>query len=46
MTTVQLGMHSFPKTKNSQTLKVVQSIPYPAYNKAKKVNDLMLLKVS
>lgn len=45
MTTVLLGVHSITKTKSCLTLKVTQSIPYPAYNKAKKVNDMMLLKV-
>lgn len=45
MTTVRLGVHSIKKTQSSQKVKIIKTVPHPAYNGAKKVNDLMLLKV-
>lgn len=45
MTIVVLGVHSIKKKESWQVLKITQAVPNPAYNKAKKVNDLMLLKV-
>lgn len=46
MTTVMLGLHSRQKkTQSIQQLKVTQAIPYPGYNKAKNINDMMLLRV-
>ncbi|CAG08604.1 unnamed protein product, partial [Tetraodon nigroviridis] len=45
MTIVVLGVHSIKKKESWQVLKITQAVPNPAYNKAKKVNDLMLLKL-
>uniref|UniRef100_H2V1Q2 Granzyme K-like n=1 Tax=Takifugu rubripes TaxID=31033 RepID=H2V1Q2_TAKRU len=48
MTTVALGVHSIrQKQKESwQEFKVTHSIPYPAYNKKTKDNDLRMLKLA
>ncbi|KAF7665452.1 hypothetical protein LDENG_00143170 [Lucifuga dentata] len=45
--TVFLGVHSIKNKEkdSSQDLKVKNRIPHPCYDKAEKVNDLMLLKL-
>ncbi|XP_056888299.1 granzyme K-like [Takifugu flavidus] len=45
MTTVALGVHSIRKKESWQVFRVTHSIPYPAYNRETKVNDLRMLKL-
>uniref|UniRef100_A0A674NSB1 Peptidase S1 domain-containing protein n=2 Tax=Takifugu rubripes TaxID=31033 RepID=A0A674NSB1_TAKRU len=46
MTTVALGVHSIRQKKSWQVFRVTHSIPYPAYNRETKVNDLRMLKLA
>uniref|UniRef100_A0A8C6RPZ0 Peptidase S1 domain-containing protein n=1 Tax=Nannospalax galili TaxID=1026970 RepID=A0A8C6RPZ0_NANGA len=43
---VNLGAHNIKKRESSQqTIPVVEAVPHQNYNKTKKINDIMLLKV-